>query len=326
VGLAFVIGNGVGNTARGTSASGTSIPISKGGTGATTAQGALQSLLPDFADNNGRVLGSNGTSIGWVDGGKDSYMTPDYARQEAVTLTEPVGSPRARRWQADRTGFVTVIVDAAATSFSGYISLAATINGKTVGGSISPATTSTLEYKDTFPINAGDVVEISLGANQGVAEASMAFACYFIPPKYSTPPDNIIIEEGAGGSYSTSEVKTNETWIDEKPIYKTTIQIDATTMTKGTSKRINMMPYDVDTIVGGIEYTQIYSDGGSSTGGSVAYNERGTQLYRVFNFFRNLPPISGNEECYLTALYTAEAPDRLLTGTIYLTVKYTKKT
>jgi hypothetical protein len=53
--------------ARGASAGGTSIPITKGGTGATTPNDAIKNLLPDFATNNGKVLGSTGTTIGWVD-------------------------------------------------------------------------------------------------------------------------------------------------------------------------------------------------------------------------------------------------------------------
>jgi hypothetical protein len=68
--VAFSIGFGFGNSASADpspSSSGTSIPVKKGGTGSTTEQGALQNLLPDFATNNGKVLGSTGTEIGWVE-------------------------------------------------------------------------------------------------------------------------------------------------------------------------------------------------------------------------------------------------------------------
>jgi hypothetical protein len=61
-------------------------------------------------------------------------MTPDYDRQEAVTLTTPVGSPYARAWQADRTGFVTVILATAAKNSNNPILFSVAINGKTVGG------------------------------------------------------------------------------------------------------------------------------------------------------------------------------------------------
>jgi hypothetical protein len=69
VAVSFVIGFGVSNSvsADSNSPSGTSIPVKKGGTGSTTTQGALQNLLPDFDSNNGKVLGSTGTEISWVD-------------------------------------------------------------------------------------------------------------------------------------------------------------------------------------------------------------------------------------------------------------------
>jgi hypothetical protein len=73
--VAFVIGIGVGNSASADptpNPSGTSIPVKKGGTGSTTEQGALQNLLPDFDSNNGKVLGSTGTEIGWVEQTKSS--------------------------------------------------------------------------------------------------------------------------------------------------------------------------------------------------------------------------------------------------------------
>ncbi|MDR1300753.1 MAG: hypothetical protein LBK50_03550 [Candidatus Nomurabacteria bacterium] len=62
-----MIGVSIGNSANSASPSGTSIPVKKGGTGATTASDAIQNLLPDFASNNGKVLGSTGTTIQWVD-------------------------------------------------------------------------------------------------------------------------------------------------------------------------------------------------------------------------------------------------------------------
>jgi hypothetical protein len=66
--VAFVIGIGVGNSASADpSPSGTSIPVKKGGTGATTPEIALQNLLPDFNSNNGKVLGSTGSAIEWVE-------------------------------------------------------------------------------------------------------------------------------------------------------------------------------------------------------------------------------------------------------------------
>jgi hypothetical protein len=65
--MAFVVGMNLVTSADSASPSGTSIPVTKGGTGSTTEQGALQNLLPDFDSNNGKVLGSTGSAIEWVE-------------------------------------------------------------------------------------------------------------------------------------------------------------------------------------------------------------------------------------------------------------------
>jgi len=44
-----------------------SVGIVDGGTSATTANGALNNLLPSQAGNNGKVLGTNGSNTSWVD-------------------------------------------------------------------------------------------------------------------------------------------------------------------------------------------------------------------------------------------------------------------
>lgn len=44
---------------------GSSIPVSSGGTGATTASAAINNLLPDQVSANGKYLTSNGTSASW---------------------------------------------------------------------------------------------------------------------------------------------------------------------------------------------------------------------------------------------------------------------
>lgn len=46
--------------------SGTALPIANGGTGGTTANGALNNLLPSQATANGKVLQSDGTNTSWV--------------------------------------------------------------------------------------------------------------------------------------------------------------------------------------------------------------------------------------------------------------------
>lgn len=66
------------------------VPVSKGGTGATTTATAIANLLPNQAGNNGKVLGTNGTSLSWVTGGGggSGEFTP-YLVPSAESFTVP---------------------------------------------------------------------------------------------------------------------------------------------------------------------------------------------------------------------------------------------
>src|SRR5271165_5568187 len=46
--------------------SGSPLPISNGGTGATTATGAIDNLLPSQTSNSGKFLTTNGTNVSWA--------------------------------------------------------------------------------------------------------------------------------------------------------------------------------------------------------------------------------------------------------------------
>lgn len=46
--------------------SGTALPVANGGTGSTTASGAINQLVPSQPGNQGRVLGTNGSTVSWV--------------------------------------------------------------------------------------------------------------------------------------------------------------------------------------------------------------------------------------------------------------------
>ncbi|MBX3040161.1 MAG: hypothetical protein KF789_05555, partial [Bdellovibrionaceae bacterium] len=43
------------------------VPVSKGGTGATTEQGAINNLLPAQSGQSGKILQTNGSNVSWVD-------------------------------------------------------------------------------------------------------------------------------------------------------------------------------------------------------------------------------------------------------------------
>jgi hypothetical protein len=57
--------------------------------------------------------------------------------------------------------------------------------------------------------------------------------CFFIPPKLVQKLPPIIVE--GNGSYSTDEIKTNDVWLNGKPIYKKTVFHGDYTMNTGTT-------------------------------------------------------------------------------------------
>lgn len=61
------------------------IPISKGGTGQTTATGAIAALLPAQALNAGKVLGTDGTTVSWVDAGAAIILGPFFTNVEPTS-------------------------------------------------------------------------------------------------------------------------------------------------------------------------------------------------------------------------------------------------
>lgn len=51
------------------------VPINQGGTGQTTANTALNALLPSQTSNSGKVLGTNGTNTSWVTSGSSAFTS-----------------------------------------------------------------------------------------------------------------------------------------------------------------------------------------------------------------------------------------------------------
>ena len=66
------------------------IAIAKGGTGATTANGALTNLLPAQTGNSGKVLQTDGTNTSWVTGYSGLVNFTESANSAAPNTTTPV--------------------------------------------------------------------------------------------------------------------------------------------------------------------------------------------------------------------------------------------
>ncbi|MDR1300644.1 MAG: hypothetical protein LBK50_02960 [Candidatus Nomurabacteria bacterium] len=228
--MAFVVGMNLVTSADSASPSGTSIPIKKGGTGATTPSDAIQNLLPDFASNAGKVLGSTGSGIGWVAqaGGGGYFVSPDYANRGTTDLFDSL------QWTADKIGFVTV---GGSAINGGQNQVTLYVNNKIVENSRASGSTN-VHATWTIPVKVGDMVKLQINGT-----ATETF-CNFVPPIYSTPPTPIVVE---GGDYSTSEqaVMVNDggnlrakLWMDRRPIYQKTIPWTTAATAIGDSQNI----------------------------------------------------------------------------------------
>jgi len=165
------------------------IAIANGGTGQTTANAAINALLPSQTSQSGKVLSTNGTDTSWISSGGTGTVT-------SVTGTAPVSVA---------TGTTTPVISmaAATTSVNGYLTSTDwnTFNSKGNGTvtsvalsapsifsvSGSPVTSSgtiSLTYSGTaLPVlNGGTGVTTSSGANSVVlrdANANITTNCLF---------------------------------------------------------------------------------------------------------------------------------------------------
>ncbi|MDR1300723.1 MAG: hypothetical protein LBK50_03380 [Candidatus Nomurabacteria bacterium] len=292
-----MVGFSIGGSANSASPSGTSIPVKKGGTGATTAAGALENLLPSFTGNDGKVLGLNSGTPQWVaqtGGGNSAYMFPDYANMEG---TPNLMSSTTSEYIADRAGYIYLSIYVKGTSSNSRFSVR--INGRSVLVNGNKSVNEYVEVDNIFAVNVGDKVTYSFQNGFDIT----SLACYFIPPKYSTPPTPIVVE---GGDYSTTEqaVMVNENgnlrpklWVDGKPIYQQTFTGTITANANANVTNVQFAVSDIDVVIdysgywersaGGQQYPLQITDGqadGSLKQYSMVFYEKASS-YIGFNSY-----------------------------------------
>lgn len=194
-------------------------------------------------------------------------VVPDYNNIETVNRLSGQGSS----WTVDRAGFIKLDIRSVGSAGHPGAWLYHIINGKTVGtwgfgGSSSPALTwssSNIAFQNVYPVSAGDVVTVSAYDNKDTYQGA-----FFVPPKFIKKELPVIVEKN--GSYSLDEVKTADTWIDGKPIYKRThtFQVATNSGTGATYNRTQYatLPDDVDDVTGINGTVVIDADGTGSAG------------------------------------------------------------
>jgi len=156
------------------------LPISQGGTGQTTANNAINALLPTQTSSSGYYLQTNGTNVSWVAVSSGTTPTDSYAGTKFYVGTTTPSSPNQGDVWLDNTGGngTTLILwqytaAGGETSLSGSANLNGTstlsytvgqvevyINGiKLIGGTDYVATNGT-SITSLTALTAGDVVEV----------------------------------------------------------------------------------------------------------------------------------------------------------------------
>jgi hypothetical protein len=135
----------------------------------------------------------NGEKWNYVNDNTRYFAVPDYAQ----------GGPFTNGQKADRSGFVICTWE----STQGSIGTGVWIDGDRVIGSDYTNTDATQEA--IVPISVGQVLTIN---SSGVVGAT------FYPPLFVQRHAS-----NSNDSYSLEEIKTNDVWLDDKPIYKKTV-------------------------------------------------------------------------------------------------------
>jgi hypothetical protein len=255
----FAIGVSIGSSANADpSPSGTSIPITKGGTGATDKTNALKNLLPDLAGNDGKVLGLNGGTPTWVD-------FPQ--RNDSITATSATYSFKGTRYvelgysgnwsgqykkfyhgegiPAGSNNFVALKVKAASWGGAQYAEFLVRVDlnqntsfhAFTVTPLVNTGTSAITIPEFTLSGNAtafdiwlkgdgyGYIAELltydEVSANDTLLnETPVATA-----PTPATGLTTKTSGSWVGDNYSISEVNTGGTWTDGKPIYRKVVNV-----------------------------------------------------------------------------------------------------
>ena len=156
-------------------------------------------------------------------------VVPDYANRETANRIVDTNNGT---WVADRTGFVFAGGFATSGGSSlNQVEIDVLVNNKSVFYTNTMiAASKHLNTHQTFPVLKDDVVRILINNTGGGTLSAIQTWCYFMPPKFVKKELPVVVEKN--GSYSLDEVKTADTWLDGKPIYKKTYQKTYTALGK----------------------------------------------------------------------------------------------
>jgi hypothetical protein len=176
-------------------------------------------------------------------------VVPDYANKETTNRILQNGDT----WTVQKTGFIVGRIAINMAKASGGSTAQLYVNNVIVSRAFLTGASVGLRMDfEPIPVSAGDVVKLLVAIESGDSIAwGTGNECYFIPPKFIKKELPVVVEKN--GSYSLDEVRTAETWIDGKPIYR---RVFAGTISTAANTAIDI----------GIDDTPIYSELVSSGG------------------------------------------------------------
>jgi hypothetical protein len=245
------------------------------------------------APNDGLYLRKYKEWIKYNDPTSQLITVPDYENEETTNrITTNGGS-----WTVDRVGYVRCNIQGRLNS---YGSAQILVNNKSVAA-VSDENSSWITNAAVVPVSVGDVVKLQITNGAG-APSNVSTSCLFIPPKFIQKTLPVVVEKN--GSYSLEEIKTAETWIDGRPIYKKTINYTPPNISSCTSAIMG----DVTSLLGDVKKLIKYEtvdDRATEVGAGVVY-------YYCFHLntagqlviYNGWPAVAGAVPLSITFFYT----------------------
>jgi hypothetical protein len=209
---------------------------------------------------------------------------PDYAKRETVNristgtwfMNDPIANNHhydTATWTADRTGYVHMSLDFAVPVGTGetWGQVLFIVNGVIAVGHGSAS--NVFGDNAVIPVKQGDVVFMKWVTGLGTQLSPRNIFCYFIPPVFVEKQSPVVVVE-PNGSYSTEEIKTAQTWIDGKPIYRKSFNFGTKTFAANSKGSIldNAFPANyVETVV---KQSFSATDGYSNLTGTPSWTDR----------------------------------------------------
>lgn len=144
------------------------LDITNGGTGQSTANGALNALLPSQTGNNGKILSTDGTNTSWIAAGGSGTVT-----SVAVSGSNGIGVSGS---PITTNGTITLSLGAITPSTVNGLTLTSAANGFTVAGGTASATLTVPSNATVSGTNTGDQTITLTGDVTGSGTGSFATA------------------------------------------------------------------------------------------------------------------------------------------------------